>query len=186
MKTTSLAHTYWKQHIQPGDIIIDATCGNGKDLVELATYLNGHGRVIGYDIQPIALKNTKIYLESMLTSEQRSTVSLILKSHEDFLESEASLVVYNLGFLPGGDKTKTTFLETTLNSLKKACAILRPKGMITVACYPGHEEGRKEEKGIMEFATHLPSNEWSVLYHQWVNRERAPSLFVLRRHAHRS
>src|SRR5215211_3302260 len=112
------AHKYWKEFFQPGDTIIDATIGNGHDTFFLAQLLQGEGTLIGYDIQPAAVEQTKKRLEG-LPIAFRKIICLKLKSHASFDESSAKLIVYNLGYLPGGDKTVTTQCTATLQSIKK-------------------------------------------------------------------
>lgn len=179
VKTTELAHDYWKRWIQPGDTVIDATCGNGHDTLALAQLINGTGQVFGYDIQPIAIEKTRHLLQATLTPAQLKTITLHCMSHECFMELSAKAIIYNLGYLPGGEKTVTTKVSSTLKSLQAACNIVCPGGFISVMLYPGHSEGANEEKEILAFAANLSSQEWSVLHHSWLNRQKAPSLLLL-------
>jgi hypothetical protein len=50
----------------------------------------------------------------------------------------ASFVCFNLGFLPGGDRTIVSQPTTTVAALKAAMAILEPRGIISVLAYVGH------------------------------------------------
>lgn len=47
---------------------------------------------------------------------------------------------YNLGWLPGGDKSITTMLEDTLESIEAAQRLVKHGGMISVMLYRGHAE----------------------------------------------
>ena len=47
---------------------------------------------------------------------------------------------YNLGWLPGGDKSITTKLEDTLESIEAAKRLVKHGGMISVMLYRGHAE----------------------------------------------
>ena len=51
-----LARFYWKMVLQAGDWAIDATCGNGKDTLQLGKF--SLGGIIGLDKQQIAIENT--------------------------------------------------------------------------------------------------------------------------------
>ncbi|MFZ0566112.1 MAG: class I SAM-dependent methyltransferase [Chlamydiales bacterium] len=175
-----LARLYWQKWVSPGDKVIDATVGNGHDTLFLAKLLKGKGKLIGYDIQPQAIAQTKKRLES-LSENERSIVSLHLMSHSQFSESGVKLIVYNLGYLPGGDKSITTLAETSLDSLKAALPILAPSGKISMTCYPGHPEGKREEAALFDYLKTLSSHEWDVGYHQWLNRSLFPSLFLIQR-----
>jgi hypothetical protein len=166
-----LAKEYWREHLKSSDLAIDATCGNGNDtlfLTELCT-------VIGLDIQVEALQNT----EALLARSERRAI-LHRLSHEEIdrlpLPHSPHLIVYNLGYLPKGDKSITTQTKTTLISVQKSLELLAPGGALSITCYPGHEEGEKEEKALEEWATLLPSDRWLVAHHKWLNRKKAPSL----------
>lgn len=50
--------TLIKQHITPESIVVDATCGNGNDTLFLAEQVP-EGHVYGFDIQDLALENTR-------------------------------------------------------------------------------------------------------------------------------
>lgn len=175
-----LAHYFWRKWISPGDSVIDATLGNGHDTLFLAKLLKGKGKLVGYDIQTRAIEQTKKRLES-LSENERSIVRLCLRSHTQFLECGVKLVVYNLGYLPGGDKSITTQAETSLISLKAALQAISESGRISLTCYPGHPEGKEEETLLKNFLKTLPSKQWEVSHHQWPNRNNYPSLFLIQR-----
>ncbi len=100
---------------------------------------------------------------------------------EDVLPGTIKLVVYNLGYLPGGDKTKTTHVATTLQSLHQAQALLQKGGVISITCYPGHKEGAHEQNVILNHAARLPPKEWSCCHHMWLNRQQSPSLLLIQK-----
>lgn len=52
------------------------------------------------------------------------------------------LVAFNLGYLPGGDKTILTSPRTTVAALHAACRVLQSGGLISVMVYIGHPGGR--------------------------------------------
>ncbi len=177
-----MAHKYWQGHLQPGDCVIDATCGNGHDTLFLSQIVLSaeEGKVIGFDIQEKAIMNTKERLKNHLQDSQLNQVFLFHKPHQELksiaLEKPPQLIVYNLGYLPGGDKTKTTQTHETLQSIEQSLAIIAKNGALSITCYPGHSEGEKEEKAILQYVASLPSTEWVVSYHAWVNRPKSPSL----------
>ena len=181
MKITSLAHEYWSKIVSPGDRVIDATCGNGMDMLALSKLLDGQGELIGYDIQKEAIQKSEALLKKSLTHDQFQIIAFHHQSHETFLEKSAKLIVYNLGYLPGGDKSITTQTETTLQSFQSACDVILPGGTISVMCYVGHEEGKREEGAIREFVQALPPDQWCCSHHRMINRHQAPSLYLIQR-----
>ena len=176
-----LAHNYWEQLVTPDNIVVDATCGNGHDTLALAGL---HPRVLyAFDIQPEAIASTQAMLEDNLHHEQLENVHLIQQSHENFPAevNGVKLFVYNLGYLPGGDKSKTTRTKTTLQSIKNAQEILIPGGVICITCYPGHPEGKLEEESILEHTNSLSPKKWSCCHHRWTNRNASPSLLIIQK-----
>lgn len=167
----ALAKNYWKGLLQPSDLAIDATCGNGHDTLFLSELCH----VIGLDIQTQALQNTEALL---LRHQKRAVLHRLSHAAIDTLPLPHAprLIVYNLGYLPQGNKAITTQTETTLESLKKGMELLADDGAISITCYPGHEEGEREEKALLAFVETLPSSTWSVCLHRWLNRPRSPSL----------
>ena len=182
----SLAHAYWKGHLRPGDIAIDATCGNGHDTIELARILLAHpdSLLLGLDVQQTALENTSSLLRSSVPESYIARILLHRRCHADIdlipLPVPPRLIVYNLGYLPGSDKTITTQTPTTMQSVQKALRLLALGGALSITCYPGHPEGAKEEAAILTWAKNLPSDQWHVCHHCWINRPAAPSLFWVR------
>jgi hypothetical protein len=171
------AQILWSNLIKRGDTIIDATLGNGHDTLALARLLKGTGQLVGYDIQKISIQNTQTLLNKHLTYKEQRGITLLHSSHECFTILEAKLIVYNLGYLPGGDKTITTRAETTLKSLENGLAILQLGGALSVMCYVGHDEGKKECAQILDFFQSLPSHTYSVCQYLWINKHLAPQLF---------
>lgn len=178
----TLAKSYWRSHLKPGDIVIDATCGNGNDTLFLSQHVlsDPESAVFAFDIQPEAIQNTESLLKQRLSADHFRRVLLHRRSH---LELSAvpypfspRLVVYNLGYLPGGNKAITTRTEATLESIKMSLQLIADDGALSITCYPGHAEGEKEENELLLFAKSLPSQSWVVCYHTWLNRPKSPTL----------
>lgn len=59
----------WRRVLRPGDTVIDATCGNGRDTLELARMVctdEGLGYVYAFDVQEDALANSAYLLDKHL------------------------------------------------------------------------------------------------------------------------
>lgn len=192
-----LAHNYWRSLLRPGDSALDATCGNGRDTLVLACLLfleasphadsqaHASGTLHALDIQQQALDATHALLNNALSASAFAHLKFHLQCHgtlpKEILPSSLSLIVYNLGYLPGADKQVTTRTSTTLNSLKQALPLLKKGGCISLTAYPGHPEGQKEEEALFFFCSTLPPQEWSVCHHRFCNRRESPSLFLIQR-----
>lgn len=182
-----LAHIYWKKILQAGQHAIDATCGNGHDTLKLCqlALADIHGEVYAFDRLEEAIEKTKQKLTSALLPEQLKHLHFETRCHSTFpsqiLPESIQLIVYNLGYLPGGNKEATTCRETTLKSLEQGLSLISPGGAISMTCYPGHSEGALEEKELLCFVQTLSPLEWSVCHHTWLNRRQAPSLLILQK-----
>jgi SAM-dependent methyltransferase len=180
-----LAHQYMHRLLNGGDWAIDATCGNGHDTLELTRILHGRGGVIGIDIQQDAIEKTRTLLESQFPKEDLRNVHLFCQSHADFpvlcFQNPIRLVVYNLGYLPGGNKRMTTLTESTLQSVRHSLNIIIPGGAVLITCYPGHAEGAKEEKALHEELSNLSPRHYNICAHTFVNRASSPSLLLIQK-----
>jgi ubiquinone/menaquinone biosynthesis C-methylase UbiE len=64
-RVTDVAHVIWQQLVQPGDSVVDATCGNGHDALFLAQLVGPSGRLHGFDVQKDAVDATRERLHSL-------------------------------------------------------------------------------------------------------------------------
>lgn len=174
-----LAHHYWNLIIQENDWAIDATCGNGHDTLFLAKICLG---VIALDIQENALTATRALL---FNENLEAKVHLFNQSHETFPiiahQNPVRLIVYNLGYLPGGNKSLVTQVNSTLTSIKNGLNLLLPGGAISITCYPGHPEGEREQEELLTFCKGLDPAQWNVCFHSWNNRNKSPSLLLIQK-----
>ncbi len=178
-----IAHTLWQMIIQPGDTVVDATAGNGHDSLFLASRAlkNPQGRLIAIDVQQPALDNTRHLLKEFPENQ----ITLINSCHSKIAEITDSknikLIVFNLGYLPGGDKSITTNLTTTITAIKASIDLIARGGLISIMCYPGHVEGSIEEAAIIDLLTQLDPRQWSITSHKFINRNKCPHLLLAQR-----
>ncbi|CAL4894389.1 unnamed protein product [Urochloa decumbens] len=186
-KATEVAHAVWRSIVQKGDTVVDATCGNGNDtlaLLKMVADERGQGRVYGMDIQDSAIESTSSFLKMAVEDYYQDLVKLFPVCHsrmEEIVPKDASvrLVAFNLGYLPGGDKTLITVPKTTELALQAASRILSSGGLISVLVYIGHPGGRDELDVVESFASSLPIDTWASCKLQMVNRPVAPVLILL-------
>ena len=189
MKRISLvntAHDLIRTILQPGDIAIDATVGNGHDTVFLAEQIHPSGWVYGFDIQQAAIDSTREKFRQTLMSE-----CLILNhaSHSDMdvkipvhLHGKISAIMFNLGYLPGGDKSVITLTDSTLSALTIASRILADNGIITLLAYPGHQGGDQETDQVKKWCERLDTRQFKVsTVYSAERKDTAPRLFVIRK-----
>jgi len=157
-----LSHLLLRHFVRPGDSVVDATCGNGSDTLLLAELVGPGGNVLAFDIQQEAIDATSRKLGAEGFSER---VTLIRQGHETLSGQNiplASAVVFNLGYLPGGDRTIITRPETTVSALEQALNLLIPGGIAVVTIYPGHEGGESERRLTEQWAAQLPPSSFHV------------------------
>jgi predicted methyltransferase len=154
---TELLHLLLREEISAGDYVIDATAGNGHDTCFLAKCVGAGGRVLAIDIQPQAIESTRARLEAEGLLER---VTLHLGSHADLAEIPCEgrpfAIIFNLGYLPGGDRAIITNTAGTLAALAAAAEILRPGGILAVICYTAHAGGEEEGAEAQNFIRSLP------------------------------
>lgn len=191
MKRISLleiAHDIVSSYLEPDDIALDATLGNGHDTLFLARSLGIGGHVFGFDIQPQALINS---FQRLLQHDLQRRVTLRLASHADMLShvpeqwhGRVRAVMFNLGYLPGADKAVITQIDSTLAALDSACVLLAPRAVITVLAYPGHAGGDLETEQLAAWCLQLDrtcfTSEVVLSSH---DKPSAPRLFVIRKQA---
>lgn len=182
-----LAHQYWANLLRPGDTVIDATCGNGHDTLFLSTLVlkESFGAVFAIDKQEKAIENCKEKLTQAFPEIVKKQIHLYNQCHSSFpaqiQPNSVKLIVYNLGYLPGGNKTLTTEWDSSLESLIAAQDLIQKGGVISMTCYSGHESGKIEEAKILDYAASLDPKEWSCCHHRFLNRKLAPSLILFQK-----
>ncbi len=160
------AHQALTELLQEGDVAIDATVGNGHDTLFLATRVGRKGKVYGFDIQQQALDSAYERLEA---AGQAAQVSLYHAGHEtmaivlpESAQGKVRAVMFNLGYLPGGDKQRTTGASTTLAALQQSLSLLAAGGAISLLAYTGHPGGREEAELVKGWAATLPPDLFEV------------------------
>lgn len=177
-----LAADYVRQTVCPGDRVVDATMGNGKDTAFLAELVGEGGHVTAFDVQAEAVTRTR---ESLRGRGLLERCTLVHGGHETMAEHVAPgvrAVMFNLGWLPGGDKRVTTRVHTTLAALEEALSLIAPGGIVTVCIYPGHEEGNRERDALAQRIAALDVRVFNALHHRFVNaRQDTPELYLIQR-----
>ena len=159
----TLSHFIMRNFVSEGDKTVDATCGNGHDTIVLAELTGSAGRVWGFDIQERAIAETGRRLSEAGLAGQ---VTLVRAGHEEMqqhVNDAVKAVLFNLGYLPGGDHSVITRPETTRNALDQSLKLLAPGGIVMVTVYPGHGGGACEQQKVDEWAAGLEPRQ----YHSW-------------------
>ncbi|MCB1722444.1 MAG: rRNA methyltransferase [Chromatiaceae bacterium] len=152
---TRTAHEAVAAALTPGALAIDATVGNGNDTLFLANAVTPGGHVCGFDIQPAALDATRARL---VAAGLVDAVTLHPVGHEHMAarippdwRGRVAAIMFNLGYLPGGDKALITRAETTVAALDQGLDLLRPGGLISLLQYRGHAGAMSEVDAVDEW-----------------------------------
>ncbi len=142
-------------HLREGDVAVDFTMGNGHDTEFLSKTVGPDGHVFAFDVQEMALASTAEHLRE---SGCPDNYTLILDSHHNvkkYVDVPIKAGMFNLGYLPGSDKSVTTMRATTLPAIEAAISLMDRDAIILIAVYPGHAEGEAEGKMICEYLSTL-------------------------------
>ena len=161
------------QHVQSGDTVIDATAGNGNDTLFLAEIV-GSGTVHTFDIQAEALDKTKALLGKKALGDKVNFHHSDHRHIPDIVDKPVKAIMFNLGYLPGGDKSLTTSAENSRYALEKCLEILAPGGIISVVTYSGHPGGQQEEDLIANWCQTLDSRAFTASQVGLVNKPNNP------------
>ena len=168
------SHLLLKENIAAGDTVVDATAGNGHDSKFFFFLLGNEGEVYSFDIQQEAVNKSRELLEE---NDLAAQVKLILDSHanlDQYLTKKIKAAVFNLGYLPGGDKNIITRKESTITALDKLTSLLKDNGIIILVIYSGHPGGEEEKKAILDFASKLNHKKFNVLNYEFLNQPGSP------------
>ncbi len=171
-----------RRFLLPGNTAVDATMGNGHDTLMLCELVGETGCVYAFDVQMQAVENTRARL---MEAGMLQRARLFCCGHEhmaEHVQSPVDAVMFNLGWLPGGDKTVTTRWNTTRQAVIAALNLLRDGGLCVVCVYPGHPAGDEERKQLTELFASLRPQDFNVLHHRFINAgPGAPECFILQK-----
>jgi predicted methyltransferase len=176
----ALAHLFLSERLKPGDTVVDATCGNGQDTLLLAGLVGNSGQVWAFDVQKEALARTRERLHAAGMEQQ---VRLIHAGHErlaEFVAQPVQAVVFNLGYLPAGDRAVKTAALTTVAAATQAATLLQAGGVLLLVVYTGHDGGLEEWQALQGWAVALHPQEFNVWHSCQLNRsDKAPFLVTV-------
>ena len=164
------AHALVADAVSEGDVVIDATVGNGHDTLYLTTLVGARGKVIGFDIQQQAIESAGERLSS--AGVLMDSYDLHQRSHDEIQQvihptqvGQGACVMFNLGYLPGADKSVITLLDSTLKALQQSVTFLKSGGLLSVMCYPGHAGGDNEAAEVQKWMMALPQEQFHTSHY---------------------
>jgi len=175
------AHHLLEESVSKGETVIDATCGNGNDTVFLSKTVGDEGRVLAFDVQRQAIQNTRQLVDELNVQN----VSLINDSHahtakylSDDLKGQVGGAIFNLGYLPKGDKAIITEGESTIAAIETILMYLKKKGLVVIVVYHGHDGGKTEKEAILKHVIRLDQKNYNVLQYGFINQKNNPPFII--------
>ena len=157
------------------NIAVDMTCGRGNDTLFLAQNFK---KVYAFDIQIDAINDTK----ELCNRNNINNVNII---HDTFLNvnkyvnDNIDCAMYNLGYLPKGDKSIHTIPIETKESLEIIMNKLNKDGIISIMFYPGFQSGKEESDLVLEYLKGVNQKEFDILKYEYINQINDPPFLVL-------
>ncbi|WP_066192636.1 MULTISPECIES: class I SAM-dependent methyltransferase [Gracilibacillus] len=172
------SHQLLADTLKPGDLAIDATCGNGHDTLKLAQFVGEKGKVYAFDIQEQAIENTR----SLVSNANMKQVEIIHDGHqhiEQYLDQQPIAgAIFNLGYLPKADHSITTLPKTTISAVDTILSVLKQNGRVVLVIYHGHPGGADERDQLLSYCQQLDQKNYQVLQYQFINQRNHPP-FIL-------
>lgn len=172
--SVNIARGICKLKLSEGDRAVDATMGNGNDTAFLCELVGESGKVWSFDIQDMAIENTK---KRLFEAGFLGRAQLVKDGHENldrYIPGKIKLAIFNLGYLPKGDHSLTTKSETTIVALGKCLSRLEKGGAALLVIYPGHISGSEEKERVEDFVSGLDQKEYSVARLNFLNQVNHP------------
>ncbi|SFA39716.1 Putative rRNA methylase [Parageobacillus thermantarcticus] len=168
--------------VNEGDIAVDATVGNGHDTLYLAQRVGESGHVFGFDIQKEAIAATTARLQE---HNMLKRVTLFQASHDQLIEKIPAIyhgritgAMFNLGYLPGGDKRIVTKPDSTIRAIEQLLQIMAKEGIIVIVVYHGHPEGAVERDALLHYTKAIDQKRAHVLKYEFINQMNNPPFII--------
>ena len=174
--TIRLAHDYWAEHIKEGDTCVDATAGRGHDTLFLCRLTGPSGKVYAFDIQEEAMVSSR---ERLMAEGMDATLILDSHAHLASYVSSAKCVVFNFGYLPGGDHAIGTKAKSSIAAIRAALNTIEPDGFVSLCIYYGGDSGFAEKDALMAYLKTLDHHAYTVMVHNFYNRPNCPPIFAV-------
>ena len=175
---TEFCHRFLADYIKEGSCCIDATCGKGNDTEFLCRMAGESGKVYAFDIQEQAVEYTSDRLER---AGYRDRAELYCKGHEhmtEYIQEKADVIMFNFGYLPGGDHSLATRPETSLQAVRQGLELLNAGGVMSLCIYSGGDTGYEEREALLDYLKDLDPRRWLVIMCSYFNRKNDPPLPV--------
>ncbi|MCL2495786.1 MAG: rRNA methyltransferase [Clostridiales bacterium] len=178
-RATEMSHILLALVAGPGDTVIDATAGWGRDTCFLAALVGETGQVWSFDIQEQACLATA---EALLRQGLSAQVRVVCDDHAniaDYNIPQVKAAVFNLGWLPGSDHSVVSGGSGVILAMEAVLDKLKIGGIIVVVTYPGHAAGAEETAALRNWVAKLPAARAQTMQITFPSKELAPLVIVI-------
>ena len=178
-----MTHRFAAEVVRPGDLCIDATAGRGRDTAFLCGLVGDTGRVLAFDIQPEAVAATR----ALLDEKGLTQAEVHCDSHHNMRQYAAPgtvrCILFNFGWLPGGDHACYTRPETSLPAIEAGLELLMDDGLMSLCIYSGGVNGYGERDAILRYVETIDPKRYTVITTRFANRTGDPPIpvFIVKR-----
>ena len=153
-------------------VCIDATAGTGRDTLFLCRITPEEGRILSMDIQEEALAQAERRIRD---AGYQDKVRFVCDGHENmdaYMANPpgADLIMFNLGYLPGGDHRIATSYPTTIEAVTKGLKLLKEGGVLTLMIYSGGDTGYEERDALLPYLQSLDYRRYTVILESFYNK----------------
>lgn len=170
---------YLEKFVKKNGVFVDMTCGNGHDTERLLKEYSPKF-LYSFDIQEKAREKTFERL-GIKSDDEISNFKFILDNHanlKSYIKEKVDLAIYNLGYLPSGDKTITTNSNDVISSFSSLINLLNDGAFVFMTLYTGFEQGKQEAEKVLSYLENLPQREFNIIKHEFINQKNNPPCFV--------
>lgn len=176
---TEWCHEVIRSQVPEKGFYIDATMGRGNDTLFLCRMAGEEGHVLAFDIQKEALHMTA---ELLAEHGLNHRAKLVLDGHEHMgkyvRERSVDAILFNFGYLPGGDHRIATTPATSVEAAAKGLKLLKRGGMMSLCIYSGGDTGFEEKEALLSYVKKLSPGEYTVIVNEYYNRKNNPPVPV--------
>ena len=200
---TGWVHQQLENYVNRAECCVDATAGKGNDTLFLCRNMKPGGKVFAFDIQKTALdaagellcRNGFVPDDCAVNAFARNAcpikdflsdygkVRLIMDGHEHMdrylMPESVDVMMFNLGYLPGGDHKLSTRAETTIIAIQKGLTLLKAGGVMSVCIYSGGDSGFAERDAVLPYLEGLDAKKYTVIVSRFSNKPNHPPIPVL-------
>ncbi|MGH2103327.1 tRNA (mnm(5)s(2)U34)-methyltransferase, partial [Aerococcus urinaeequi] len=97
-------------------------------------------------------------------------------------DEKLQLAIFNLGYLPSGNKEIITQSETTIKAIQSVLERLDKMGLLLIASYVGHPGGMEEFEAVQSYLEKCDQKSYNVAMFNFLNQKNLPPrLFIVER-----